>query len=284
MEILSKVPDYRSESAQCEFNGYLEDFIALYPEHHRIETLQKCLQRDPNIRIMTQLVYRINPQLVANQIIRYKDIQKVGEDSFKVPYLLYGENDKGSLYACLLCDGQDSYLLAKGHYYALTEAESEFESLKSSMIAFNFEHPQFTTALDRLVSAQQRPSSIQFMMERRLYPEYDHLVEGVMKASAKVEEHFRASVQEERRELIYQSIVNWFLLKKMIYVSTMTNRKLLNERCEGNVHALRRLAKESVDKVHYVIFSDLWKIPKAEVIEEPEVEAVEEVSEEQETE
>ena len=64
---------------------------------------------------------------------------------------------------------------------------------------------------------------------------------------------------EDKTDAIYQMVVKWFLLKKVLYVQYMVNKDILNRVHEGNVKKQRNQAKLNSEEIKFMSFSELWR-------------------------
>jgi len=78
----------------------------------------------------------------------------------------------------------------------------------------------------------------------------------------------------DRTSTIYQYVVNWFLLKKVLYVQYMVNKNFLNTVHEGNVRRQRNQAKLHADDIQIVSYSEMWRMQKGSLEAQEEAEAV----------
>ena len=74
---LTNILDQRRGNPHCEFNGFLEDYAALLPEHHpHLSLFKKILEKDCDYRVLVHYRFDINHNLISNQIIRTKTFKK----------------------------------------------------------------------------------------------------------------------------------------------------------------------------------------------------------------
>ena len=79
ISILDKQLDSRKNGDDCAFNGYLEDYLNLGDEigSPLKEAFEQILEKDPEVKICVGLKSEINRDAISNQIIRYKDADKL---------------------------------------------------------------------------------------------------------------------------------------------------------------------------------------------------------------
>lgn len=263
-ETLTAIEDSRKESPHCAFNGYLEDYVSTLEEGDAlIPVLNGLLEKTDGFRVLADYRYNVNHQLVSNQIIRYKDVQKIPEYSFGVPLIIYGKNKAKRTVAVILVKGsEESYLLGKGYYLTLTEQGSLLEEAKNSVISVNTEHPGLVEALNELADDSQTAGYIQRNLDKAVFKNYQELLEKTQKQAIAIQETVKANVgvHEHKAELIYQAVVQWFLLKKLVYVQTMMNRNLLVEDCAGDIKQQRHMAKVNADAIQFLMYSEMWRM------------------------
>lgn len=261
---LTQILDQRKGNPNCEFNGFLEDYVAsLEEDHPQIQLFRKILEKNCDFRILVHYRFNINHELISNQIIRYKDIQKIPAYQFDLPYLIYGQNEDKELCGLILLEGkEDAYILAKGYYLALTEQGSILEAVKNQCVSCNTEHPNLFKAMDKLHDDHLKAGAVQRMLDSDIFCNYQDLLEVVQGVSIKVQNKVKDFIKsvENKEAVIYPAVVHWFLLKKMVYVHTMMNRNLLLQDCEGDVRKQRHLAKLNSDHVQFLMYSEMWRM------------------------
>jgi hypothetical protein len=261
---LTQILDQRKGNPNCEFNGFLEDYVAsLEEDHPQIQLFRKILEKNCDFRILVHYRFNINHELISNQIIRYKDIQKIPAYQFDLPYLIYGQNEDKELCGLILLEGkEDAYILAKGYYLALTEQGSILEAVKNQCVSCNTEHPNLFKAMDKLHDDHLKAGAVQRMLDSDIFCNYQDLLDVVQGVSIKVQNKVKDFIKsvENKEAVIYPAVVHWFLLKKMVYVHTMMNRNLLLQDCEGDVRKQRHLAKLNSDHVQFLMYSEMWRM------------------------
>ena len=261
---LTQILDQRKGNPNCEFNGFLEDYVAsLEEDHPQLQLFRTILEKNCDFRILVHYRFNINHELISNQIIRYKDIQKIPAYQFDLPYLIYGQNEDKELCGLILLEGkEDAYILAKGYYLALTEQGSILEAVKNQCVSCNTEHPNLLKAMDKLHDDHLKAGAVQRMLDSDIFCNYQDLLEVVQGVSIKVQNKVKDFIKsvENKEAVIYPAVVHWFLLKNMVYVHTMMNRNLLLQDCEGDVRRQRHLAKLNSDHVQFLMYSEMWRM------------------------
>ena len=266
--------DSRKSGDDCTFNGYLEDYLSL--EDTELdpvlrEAFTTIQQNEPETRICVGLRSVINRDAISNQIIRYKDIFKLEGKALTFPYILYATKD-GNERALLVVPYKDyGFMIAKGLYYCMTEPGSEYIDSKNEIVAISTDDPQLIVkTFDDMF--KERAGSLQRSLDSAHYTNYEELKEKALKAAEdlKADAFNTLGTLGERTERIRQYVIDWFLLKKVLYVQYMVNKNILNEVHEGNVKKQRNQAKLNADEVAFLSFSEMWRItgPQPENTEE----------------
>lgn len=261
--ILDSQVDHRKDGDDCAFNGFLEDYLNL--EQSLDETLKEAfegiLEIDKDVKICVGLRDAVNKDAISNQIIRYKDVFKLEGKPLAYPYILYMDQEGTQRALLVVPYSEYSYIYAKGYYYCMTEPGSKFIDCKNDIVAISSnDKDQIIDAYRRLFS--MRAGALQRSLDRNYFKNYDELKEACLDAAAKQKEEAVKVLApiEERTPYIEQYIVNWFLLKKVLYVQYMVNKNLLNSRHDGNVKKQRNQAKVNADEVSFMSFSEMWRI------------------------
>ncbi len=273
---LSQKLDNRKNGDDCNFNGYLEDYLNLDAELDPVlrEAFTEIQKDDPDTRICVGLRSEINSNAISNQIIRYKDIFKLEGKAMTFPYILYtAKNDEER--ALLVVPYTDyGFMIAKGLYYCMTEPGSEYIDSKNEIVAICSNDPA-TIAKTYRDMFNLRAGALQRSLDNAYFKNYDELKEAALKAAEalKAEAINTLGTMREKTEQIRQYVIQWFLLKKVLYVQYMVNKNILNSVHEGNVKKQRNQAKLNADEVAFLSFSEMWRItpvqPQETAAEEP---------------
>lgn len=257
-----------SENGVCDFNGYVEDYLLFLEEETTDEEwksfLTQLVEKDPSIKICVNLGLDINPKVVTNRIIRYKDAFKLPKGKLIYPFIIYGSNQNSEERALIfISGGKDSYIKAKGLYYCLTEPMGIVENARNEIIAMSAEN--YDSVLDifeELFLRSIKTGIIQRRLDRDYFPNYDALQSYCLEYAIALKENIVEAISssEDREAAIYDHIVRWFLIKKILYVQYMMNKQLLSERHNGDIKDQRGMAKKYADEVGFVSFSEMWKI------------------------
>lgn len=273
--------DSRKNGDDCQFNGYLEDYLNL--EETELDPVLReaftAIQKsEPETKICVGLRSVINRDAISNQIIRYKDIFKLEGKALTFPYILYARRNENERALLVVPYTDYGFMIAKGLYYCMTEPGSEYIDCKNEIVAVSSNSAELIvkTFNDMFV---QRAGSLQRSLDSGHYRNYDELKEAALKAAEdlKADAFNVLGTMTERTERIRQYVIQWFLLKKVLYVQYMVNKNILNSVHEGNVKKQRNQAKLNADEVAFLSFSEMWRItapqPEEETADLPAEEA-----------
>lgn len=273
-EILGAKLDERKQGSDCTFNGYLEDYLGM-GENGLEESLRPAfeaiLKEEPDAKIITNLKHEISRDAVSNQIIRYKDVFKLNNRPLVTPYIIYAEHEDGQGRALLILPySKANYLYGKGMYYCLTEPGSEFSEVKNELVSTASENSEETarTFHDMFV---EKAGALQRTLDKKFFSNYEDLKQIALAAAEdeKKEAMEVLPTLEDRTQKIYQYVVEWFLLKKVLYVQYMVNKIILKTEHDGNVKKQRNQAKINADSVVFLSYSEMWRLG-SESEEQPE--------------
>lgn len=264
--------DSRKNGDDCQFNGYLEDYLNL--EETELDPVLRdaftaIQQSEPETKICVGLRSVINRDAISNQIIRYKDIFKLEGKALTFPYILYARRNEDERALLVVPYTDYGFMIAKGLYYCMTEPGSEYIDCKNEIVAVCSDSADLIakTFGDMFT---QRAGSLQRSLDSAHYRNYDELKEAALKAAEELKaDAFNVlGTLSERTERIRQYVIQWFLLKKVLYVQYMVNKNILNSVHEGNVKKQRNQAKLNADDVAFLSFSEMWRITAPQPQEE----------------
>lgn len=257
---MSDIKDKRQGGHDCTFNGYLEDYLNIDSPQYK-ELLEQVFEMDESMRVMENVRVHINKDLVANKIIRYKDVHKIPRGYIKAPLILYSEGDERE-FALILVDR--NYLEAKGIYYCLTEQGGLLGAYRHNVLVLPIEETEIILELLKILPSD-RPTimSLQREQDRRHYKNTDALIDQAIAVGQENISFINESLRTEpqgRADRIHQTISSWYLLKKMMYVHYMMDKDTLANENEGDIKRHRQCAKEYCNKIEFIPFSELWRI------------------------
>lgn len=268
VNVLSQVLDSRKGAKNCRFNGFLEDFVdsEFCPEVFK-EQFSSLLSVSSNLKVMSDYRFNVNQKAISNQIIRYKDVFKLPPNYFDFPFIIYGNIDEKE-FAIMISEGETDvdYFLGKGMYYCVTEQYGLLESVRSQVLLVTVKHiSELASYIEKIVHKNIKIGHIQRQIDSRYFKSFEQLREQVMQLSQDLVDNHVTDVLalKDRSAVIYRNVAMWFLFKKLLYVQYMVNRDLLKTKAEGNLKKHRTYAKECVDQVSYVAFSEMWRVKEA---------------------
>ncbi len=267
-DVLSRIEDDRKGKGECTFNGYAEDYLSLLDDDSSLRPLlEGVVELDDNARVMVNYRFAVNVSAISNQIIRYKDATKLPKEALSVPLILYSHtlNDQGFAYVLNQAATSTDYLYAKGRYYCLTEQYGLFEDYRNDVLTdVLLDDNHLLDVYDKLLNGQRKIGALQREIDSSVYRSFQ---EYMALALALAEENkayvtslFTSSEGIDRGPVIYDMIEKWFLLKKSVYVQYMSNKQLLNDENEGNIRLQRQKAKQHVDEIPIMAFSEMWRL------------------------
>ena len=281
--ILNSKLDSNNNGDDCTFNGYLEDYLNM--ENIELDPVLRNafaeIQANAvDTKICVGLRSEINNDAISNQIIRYKDVFKLNGKPLIYPYILYLTQDEQDRALLVVPFSKFGFIKAKGLYYCMTEPGSEFIDCKNEIVAICSDSAEaIVKAFGSLFS--QRAGALQRNIDGRYFRNYDELKAAAVEAAETLKKEAPAvlSALEDRTEQIYEYVVNWFLLKKVLYVQYMVNKNILNSVHEGNVKKQRNQAKLNADDITFMSYSEMWRTTGAAEEAESSEETVAETAE-----
>lgn len=261
-QILKDVQDIRKEEGRCDFNGYLEDYLGSIEEEECAyrDVLKRMFETDSDLRVCVNLRLGINQEVVSNQIIRYKDAFKLKGEPLCVPVIVYGQSG-GNERALMLMQGKENdYLFAKGLYYCVTEPFSMFAECKNEIVAMLLEDEEEVMSIfNRLFKV--KAGVLQREVDRKHFANYEQLKQLALTKANELKDSIIEKLRavDDKEPLIINSVVEWFLLKKVVYVYYMVNKDILVRVHENNIKRQRNQAKINADEIPFISYSEMWR-------------------------
>ena len=261
--ILNSKYDSSNNQDDCTFNGYLEDYLNLGEtdlDPVLREAFTAIQEGAVETKICVGLRSEINNDAISNQIIRYKDVFKLNGKPLIYPYILYLTKDEQDRALLVVPYTKYGFIKAKGLYYCMTEPGSEFIDCKNEIVAIcSAKAEDIVKAFENLFT--QRAGALQRSIDGRHFCSYDDLKAAAIAAAEQIKQEAPAILAslEDRTEQIYENVVDWFLLKKVLYVQYMVNKNILNTVHEGNVKKQRNQAKLNADEISFMSYSEMWR-------------------------
>lgn len=260
MSVYNLLSEYGQFSAQDSFNGYLSDYIDEYGDCQ--EFFKKLAQLDDNICVFKNFALKINQQLLSNKKIGYRDIVKVPEGVYKIPYIIYFKNEDVDRAVII---NSDNYIEARGMYYCLSEPESEFEQDRCEVLAYYLTSDNQDELVEVVKELMKKDTSVGYLQRKydnQYISDIEEMKDDAVNLAKELFDYTLANVdnleKKEKADLIYQTVVRAFLIKKSLYVKYMTNKRLLNDRHSSNAVEQRKFAKAYIDEVTIVPYFKLW--------------------------
>lgn len=264
VEILENKLDTRRGGDDCEFNGYLEDYVLDIDDLEMDESVKKALkliaEEDNQAKVCVNLRMSVNKEAISNQIIRYKDVFKLNGKPIILPFVIYGEKNMADRAMVIVPYEKFGYLFAKGYYYCMTEPGSDYANCKNEIVSVCLSSVNdIFDAYKRLHSVTA--GSLQRSIDHNDFTNYETLKENAVECADSIRENAVSVLAglEDKTDAIYQMVVKWFLLKKVLYVQYMVNKDILNRVHEGNVKKQRNQAKLNSEEIKFMSFSELWR-------------------------
>ena len=252
------------EDGCCDFNGYLEDYLAIYGDvlPHK-EMFEEVLAVNESMKIIVGLRLDIKSDVITNRIIRYKDALKNAEKAIYYKYVIYGKNANDEDRAIIICDDtKEGYIYGKGLYYCMSEPNSIFDMARNELISCNY--LELVEATKNVYTTDQKTGAIQRKLDQKQYSNYDELFSICMDYANSLKENAKTKLDgkrdQEKVDAIKEIIIEWFLIKKVAYVQYMMNKSILMAVHNNDIRGQRTVAKENADKIPFYSFSELWKL------------------------
>ncbi len=260
--ILEQELDSRRGGEDCRFNGYLEDFLSLEEDLDPVlrEAFTRIVEDDTDVKICTGLKSDINKDAISNQIIRYKDVFKLSGKALVYPYILYENKESADRALLVVPYSSYSFIYAKGYYYCMTEPGSKFIDCKNDIVGISSSSSsEIVDTWNKLFT--MKAGALQRSIDREHFRNYDELKATAIRAAEEQKEEALQVLPtaEDRTPYIFGYVINWFLLKKVLYVQYMVNKNILNSVHEGNIKKQRNQAKLNADEVTFMSYSEMWR-------------------------
>ena len=242
------------------YNGHLEGFLKKeeIPDPAVSQAFYEILHIVPDIHVCAGLGCAVSEEAISNRIIGYGDIRRAGRYPLIVPYVLYMYSRGRQRAVIVLPRSIYSSLYAKGLFYCLSDPGSVFEEDKNEIVTVTSSRPADIIYAVRMMH-EMKASVLQRRLDDRSFREYDALLADACSAAEQLclETEQLSADAKERTEQIRQTVQDWFLLKKLVYVQYMQSKELREERHGGSVKQQRRQAKENADRIRTVSYRQL---------------------------
>lgn len=249
----------RSENGRCDFNGFLEDYLAENEDEEVKEVLEALFECDKDLRIAVNMRIGVNKESISNSIIRYKDIFKLGENALVIPYIVYVKKE-ASEKALILT--KKEYIYAKAYYYALTEPNGRFVDAKNDCVALDMSDKDRVIETFKLMD-EKKAGYVQRGLDRKYFENYDASYARGLELAESIKENIFTKIDEseDKEAFINSCVERWYLIKKFVYVQFMIDKDALKTKFDNNIKLQRNKAKENADSIRFISISEMWKGP-----------------------
>lgn len=262
-DIFQDVLDSRSDSNQSFFHGYLEDYLFEMNDDHFLKAqFSEIVDKYNDLRVIVDYRFSVNKEVIANQIIRYKDAFKVPKRAWTCPFLVYGKTEKDNDFAIIIYgNNREDYLISKGIYYCLTEQNAILSDHRNNVLALSPSQEHLNIDIvDQVIEDEKSIGYLQRELDQNMFENNEDLKEKVQLLSDSIKTNIEENIKvlTNKQSSIYHAIVSWFLLKKMLYVQTMIDKDLLRE-MKNDIKKVRHQAKENSDSLVFIPLSEMWR-------------------------
>ena len=240
----------------CDFNGYLEDFLTLLkPNDLGYATFKMFYEFNPKLHICVNLHFDLAKDSKSNQIIYYKDVNKLPKHSFTCPFIIYGHNGRRAK-AWILAN---NYPIAKGLYFALSEKGAYFENYRDDLLVCDLKQALVIKAIINQVDSH-KAGYFQRIIDCKLIKDYDQLLLQARQLADQLcnKIYPTLNICDNKALVIRKAIEQWYLLKKCVYVQYMVDKRILDEFHHGDMAAQRLQAKANADHIKMIAYANLW--------------------------
>ncbi len=261
MALYDLLNDFVSFETADSFNGSLEDYLEKNKQDKNYNVLSSLLQISEDFKVCRNFPININSKRPANRYIGYRDIEKVNEEHFYAPYIIYWQKDKEQRAVIL---NENDYIEARGMFYCITATGEILEKYIDELVALYIGDDDLYDHFLKLYNGSNKPTALQRKLDIASLndPETlkDKCVEIASNICNDVKETLSLLSNDKRSSIIRETVFRIFLLKKTMYVKYMANQKLLKERHSGNVDEQRTFARSYVSEIPFVSYYDLWNV------------------------
>ena len=231
------------------------------PDRAVREAFARIAEQFPEMHICAGLSLPVSRESVANRIIRYGDILQTGERPVKVPYILYMERHGQQRALAVLPYSRTSPLYAKGLFYCMSEQGAEFENDRNELLTATCPgHREIVYAVRALF--EQKASVLQRRLDVRSFADYEAVYRDACEAAEKLcaDTAERLRTEGDPEETVRDTVLKWFLLKKLVYVQYLMNRDILYTVHNGDRKAQRTAARLRSEKIRTIPYRKLCRM------------------------
>ncbi len=268
-DILRAIKDERNEGTGCTFNGFLEDYLSILEEEGQQEEIvcvfRELFRMDENLRICVNLPLNINKDVIANQIIYYKDAFKIPNGTIQCPYIIYSDSEHMQRAIMLSFGEKEAYVIAKALYFVMSEPNNEYEGSRNEIISTCVSKSFLLEEMDTLkkfLYNGEKAGVIQRILDSKVFQSYDEMYELAHSMGKRQQQNLSHILKDESFQEVNIDglIAYWFLLKKFTYVQYMMDKKCLRQLHQGDIKVQRQAAKQACDAIPFTPYSELWKL------------------------
>ena len=265
MAVCKKLLEKSVNSGECTYNGWLQDYVREQeiPDRAVREAFVRIAEQFPEVHICAGLCLPVSRESVANRIIRCGDILQTGERPVEVPYILYLERHGQQRALVVLPYSRYSPLYAKGLFYCLSEQGAEFESDRNELLTITCPgHKEIVYAIRALF--EQKASVLQRRLDIRSFADYEAVFNDACEAAEKLCAGMaeRLRTEGDPEQTVKDTILKWFLLKKLVYVQYMMSRDILYTVHNGDRKAQRTAARVRSERIRTIPYRKLCRMAR----------------------
>ncbi len=242
---------------ECDFNGYLEDFLFLMkPNDLGYQTFNMLVENNPKYKVLVNYHFDLSKVSATNKIIHYKDVEKLGKKAMVCPFIVYSH--QGHLAKAWILAGD--YVSSKGLYFALSEKGAPLERFCDDILVCDLKQTKLIKIILPL-AYQKKAGYVQRIIDNKLIESYDEFLNQAQCIANKACRNIynTLNVCENKSKVITKTIELWYLLKKCVYVEYMVDKEILNNRHNGNNVAQRQQARANAESIKFIPYANLWR-------------------------
>lgn len=245
-----------SETQNCDFNGYLVDYLKIYqPMPKYADTFNALIKFQDSWRLIVNYRFDLSTKSATNKIIHYKDLHKLPKKAFRCPFIAYSKDEKGARAIIF----SDNYIIAKGLYLSLSEKGNIFENYRNEIIVMNFsDYRLLKNMLKQLYT--KKAGYLQRIIDHQMFNGYDEMFAEAKTCAIQMTSKLKneLNVCSHKEKIIAEAICHWFLLKKCVYVEYMVNKEILKKRHHNDQNLQRTQAKTNADAIQIIPYAKMW--------------------------
>lgn len=258
MAVCTKLLEKRKEAGECEYNGYLQEYMQ---DHDLDPVLQRAFvqiaEELPEMHLCAGLRSHLSASSVTNRIIRCGELLQINERPLYIPYILY-DTHRGSQRALFVFPYEPyGELYARGLFYCLTEQGAEFEQERNEIV-----YIASSRAKDIIFAANAMHDQKASILQRRLVQNAFSNTNVIYYKACQAAQ----SLQEDACHTIRTHadatglVLRWFYLRKLVYVQYLMDKTILQNEHNGDKKAQRSAAKVRADSLACISYKKLCRM------------------------